>query len=263
MGAPGLASVIVSTARQATGVSREEMAELAGCAADLVARIEEGSTDPALDTVARLANAVARLANAVGLELRAGWQDHQNPEYLAVSPEEVDRLAGELRAERERAAAVGIPERAPGPWPGTQPEWDGTDPAPARMIGAGFSRRPTGGWAALLLSGRRLEMGISRAETANATGLQLAEIDVLEEGIENHWFVRIQPAVGKLQEALEALGTRLHARLELYEHHGDTLHLQALADPLAYADRMRDWRRSAEQAAQSIQGAPRQGNPRQ
>lgn len=103
-----LAAVLAITARYAAGIDRAELGELAGCGEDLVSNIEDGQTDPSLDTV-------DRIANSAGLEIRAGWNDRAHPAYLEVSEREVDWLAAALRSEQDHKPPIGSPLREQDP----------------------------------------------------------------------------------------------------------------------------------------------------
>ena len=169
-----------------------------------------------------------RLVNSVGLEARAGTRSRPNPAYVGLSPAEVDRVRAEHNQTLEFAAEYGL--EPPRPRRGTQPEWDGADPAPARMFGAGPTRRDGGGWAAILVFGERDRIKMTQAQLAQAVGLDVQEIAQIEAGDR-------RPLVNELQSVLAAMGASLHVRLEVYETHDDGLHLQTLADPERYIRR--------------------------
>lgn len=220
---PGLAAVLVRTARSARDMTVFEVAVAAGCRPGLVGAIEEGRIDPTLDTV-------GRIVNSIGYELRAGPSATPDPRYGAVDQSEVKRLAAEHLSAATRAAEFGY--RPPGPPEGTQPHWDGQHPAPPRLFGAGPSRRDEGGWGAILVSSERSRVGMDRAELAAAAGLRDATVSLIEEG-------DVVLRVGELQDVLALMGASLDIRLEVYDDHDDVLHLEAAADPAAYEEQMR------------------------
>ena len=134
-----LAAVLLLTAREALDVGPGEMATAAGCAPELVRRIEAGALDPTMDTV-------ERILNGSGLELRAG-PGTPGDLYTGSRPHaaEAARVRSSLAAARAFRAELGAP--APGPPPRALPEWDGEDPAPGRPFGAAEGRTDGGGWA--------------------------------------------------------------------------------------------------------------------
>ena len=220
---PGLAAVLVRTARAARAMKVGHVAAAAGCGAGLVGAIEDGEGDPTLDTV-------GRIVNSIGFELRAGPGPGPDARYLAVDQAEVERLAAEYQAAAARAAEFGW--RPPGPPEGAQHDWDGQHAAPPRLFGAGRTRRDEGGWAAMLVRSERARVGLDRAGLAAATGMGEDTVARVEQGD------AVLP-VGELQEVLAAMGASLEVRLEVYDDHDDVLHLKAAADPVAYEQRMR------------------------
>lgn len=219
-----LATTVVLSARAAVEVTALELAAKAGCSQDLVASIESGRLEPTLDTV-------NRLVSSVGLELRAGPRSRPNPAYLGLSQVEVDRVRAEHKRVCEFAAEYGL--KPPGPPLGAQPDWDGTDPAPAHMFGAGPTRRDGGGWAAILVFGERDRIKMTQTQLAEAVEIDEQEIARIETG-------DLRPSVNELQRVLAAMGASLHVRLEVYDTHDDVLHLQALADPERYLRRLKN-----------------------
>ena len=112
-----LAGILLRTAREALGCEVGELAEAAGCAEDLVRRIESGELDPALDTV-------ERIVNASGLEVRAGPASGDG-RYSGTTPdpEEVARVRAAVEAGRALREDLGAPPA--GPPVGAQPDWGG------------------------------------------------------------------------------------------------------------------------------------------
>ena len=224
-GAPcGTAGGLLLTARAALGIAAGELAGAAGCGEELVADIEAGRCDPVLDTV-------ERLVNSVGLEVRAGAGEEPGSVFAAVAGSEAARVRRALVELAEFRRSHGL--RAPGAPAGVQPEWDGTEPAPPRLFGAGPTRRDGGGWAAILVSAARQRTGMAPADLAAAAGLTRARVAAVEDG-------RIRPPVKELERILSAMGYGLRTRLEPYDDHDDGLHLRALADPERYARRLRN-----------------------
>lgn len=219
----GLASALVRTARAALGVTAEQMAAAAGCDEVLVADIESSRLDPTLDTV-------GRLVSSVGLEVRAGAGLEPDGRYVGVDGEEARRLGAAYDRECELAARFGA--GPPGPLAGTQREWDGADPAPAHLFGAGPTRRDGGGWSALVVKDARSRLSMTQQDMAAAAGLEARHVDLIESGA-------VKLAVGELQALLAAMGASLVARLELYDDHDDALHLSAVSDPQGYRNRIR------------------------
>ena len=202
-GTGGVAASLIRTARAALGMGAAELAAAAGCDYQLVSDIEHGRVDVALDTV-------DRMLNSVGLELRACAAAAANPAYTGPpDPLEVARIREAAAGDRAFRSRHGL--RPPGPPPGTQPDWDGADPAPPRRIGAGPGRRCSGGWGHLLtLAAERRPDGSFHIPAPDGTA------ERTESGIER---------------ALAADGLALHVLIEPYDDHDDILHLQAEADP--------------------------------
>ena len=221
--ATGLALALVRTARAALGITEAEMAAAAGCDVELVVDIESGRLDPTLDTV-------GRLVSSVGLEVRAGPGREPDGRYVGVDSDEARRVGAAFHEACEFAAQFGA--GPPGPVEGTQPEWDGADPAPAHLFGAGLTRRDGGGWAALLVRDERSRLDMTQGELAAAVGLDASDVASIESGA-------VKLAVGQLQAVLAAMGASLMARLEVYDAHDDALHLKALSDPQGYRNRIR------------------------
>lgn len=214
-GATPLAAAVLRTARAVLGITTAELATAAGCDQSLVRRIESGEFDPDMDTL-------GRLVNAVGLELRCGTRSSPNSDYALVDADEVARLAAEVATARDFRGRFGL--GPPGPLPGTQADWDGIPPAPSHLFGAGPGRRDEGGWAAILLASVRWELGMTPVEFAAAAGVSETDVARIETG-------EVRPPLGEVQRILNAAGTALHLRLEVYDEHDDGLHLRALADP--------------------------------
>ena len=222
--ASGTAAGLLLTARAALGVGVEEMAEAAGCQTQLVCAIEEGRCDPVLDTV-------ERLVNSVGLEVRAGGDGEPGPAAAVVSGSEAARVRRAFADLAGFRRSHGL--RPPGPPAGAQLGWDGTEPAPPRLFGAGPTRRDGGGWAAILVSAARQRSKMTQAGFAAVAGLTRAGVAAVEDG-------RFRPPVKEIERILSAMGYGLRTRLEPYDDHDDGLHLRALADPGRYARRLRN-----------------------
>ncbi|MCY3861837.1 MAG: helix-turn-helix transcriptional regulator [bacterium] len=220
----GIAAGLVLVARAALGLRPVELAEAAGCDAELVRAIEAGRFDPALDTV-------ERLVNSVGLEVRAGTDGEPGAAHSVVCESEVARVRGAFSELVEFRRSHGL--RPPGPPVGAQPDWDGTDPAPPRLFGAGPTRRDGGGWAAILVRLARQRRRMGQAGLAAVAGLDQAEVAAIEIGA-------LRPPVKELERVLSTMGFGLRSRLEPYDDHDDGLHLRALGDPGRYARRMRN-----------------------
>ena len=235
-----LGAVVLKTGRAAAGVTAAEMAEAAGCHPALVAQIESGEHDPALDTL-------ERLLNLIGLELRCGPRGKTNPLYWQVDPGEVHRLADDMRANREFWAQF---NRGPSYYPptGTQAAWDGTPPAPPRLFGAGPDRRNEGGWAAMLVRRLRSETTTSTTATDAEAGIGVNTLLRLETGLGLETGAA-QPGLAEVRRLFLASGKELWLRLEIYDPHDDVLHQQAAAD----ADRFdQTLRRTRETAATAV-----------
>jgi len=221
---PRLAGLVLCTAREALGVGQAELATAAGCAEELVRRIESGDLDPALDTV-------ERILNGSGLELRVGpGSPNDNYRGPLVDGEEADRVRSCLDAARSLRRRVGAPP--PGPPAGALRDWDGEDPAPARPFGAAEGRRDGGGWAAVVVRSAIAESRSDRRAFARACGLD-------EEGLERIASGAKLPSTGALAELLARAGLGLRIRIEVYDDHDDGLHLSARVDPVLHRPRRR------------------------
>lgn len=218
----GVAAGLVLTARAALEIGVDELAGAAGCGVDLVDDIETGRCDPVLDTV-------ERLVNSVGLEVRAGAGDGSGGVLAAMFESEVRRVRQAFVEAVEFRGFCGL--GPPGPLKGTQWDWDGVEPAPPRLFGAGPTRRDGGGWAAILVSGQRQRSGAALEDIAAAASVSPARVAGIEAG-------RIRPPTSELERLLSAMGAGLRARLEPYDDHDDGLHLQAVADPERYRRRL-------------------------
>ena len=229
-----LGAVVLQTGRAAAGVTAAEMAEAAGCDAALVAQIESGEHDPALDTL-------ERLVNSIGLELRCGPRGETNPLYRQVDPGEVQRLGDDMMANREFWAQF---NRGPSYYPptGTQAVWDGTPLAPPRLFGAGPGRRDEGGWAAMLVRRLHSETTVSTAAAAAEAGIGVDGLLRIETGA-------VQPGLAEVQRLFAATGKALWLRLEIYDPHDDVLHQGAVADPDRFDQTLR---RTCETAATAL-----------
>ena len=172
---PGLAAVLVRTARAARAMTVGDVAVAAGCGAGLVGAIEDGEVDPTLDTV-------GRIVNSIGFELRAGPGAGPDTRYMDVNQAEVERLAAAYQAATARAADFGW--CPPGPPEGTQRDWDGQHAAPPWLFGAGRTRRDKGGWAAMLVRSERARVGLDRAGLAAAAGMGEDTVARVEQGSE-------------------------------------------------------------------------------
>lgn len=214
-----LGGTLLRTAREALGCAVGELASAAGCAAELVRRIESGEVDPTLDTV-------ERILNASGLEVRAGPAPHDG-RYSGAEPDpaEVARVRTAIEAEQALREDLGAPPA--GPPVGAQPDWDGEAPAPGRHIGAAEGRRHAGGWAAVLMRSAIAEASDVSEAFARAAHVDTETLDRICTGAH-------RPTMGELARLLEQAGTGLRVRLEVYDDHDDSLHLGALADPERY-----------------------------
>ena len=224
----GVAAGLVLVALAALGMRSEEVAEAAGCDAKLVWAIEAGRFDPALDTV-------ERLVNSVGLEVRAGADREPGTTFSVVCESEVARVRRAFTELVEFRRSHGL--RPPGPPVGAQPHWNGADPAPPRLFGAGPTRRDGGGWAAILVRSARQRCGMGQTGLAAAAGLDPARVAAIENGA-------LRPPVKELEMVLSAMGFGLRTRLEPYDDHDDGLHLRAQSDPGRYARRMQNGERA-------------------
>ena len=186
------------------------------------------SLDAAFDTIERLLNSVV-------LECRLGTDPDDGLYTCGPGPAEVERLRKEVESTARFRAEIGLPALAvPG---GTQPLWDGTDPAPARMFGSGDGRRDGGGWAAILVSFARFEARLDIDGYAERTGLTPQHLEAVESG-------ELRPGSGEVERILIAGGTGIRGRLELYEDHDDVLHLRAMANPELTRQRIAKFKRS-------------------
>lgn len=220
----GVAAELVLTARAVVGITANELAQAANCRSELIDDIESGKLDPVLDTV-------ERLVNSVGLEVRAGTDcdSHETPN--ADFDSEVRRVQRAFVDAVEFRRSFGL--RPLGPLPGTQQDWNGIEPAPARLFGAGPTRRDGGGWAAILASAQRQRTGASLEDVAAAALISPTQIADIEAG-------RIRPPTGELQRLLSAMAATLRVRLEPYDDHDDGLHLRAIANPERYHRQLRN-----------------------
>ena len=218
-----LAAMLLRTVREALDVGPVELASVAGCAPELIRRIEAGALDPTMDTVERILNGSA-------LELRAGTGAsgdlYTGPAAVAA---EAARVRSSLAAARAFRAELGAP--APGPPPRALPEWDGEDPAPGRPFGAAEGRTDGGGWAAVLVRSAIAEARSDTQSFALACGTDTATLERIQSGEQ-------RPPVGELASWLAAAGVGLDVRLEVYDDHDDGLHLSALAHPERHSRRM-------------------------
>lgn len=189
----GLAAVLLLTAREVLGVGSGELADAAGCAQELVWRVESGRLDPTMDTV-------ERIVNGSGLELRAGPGSgdgrYGGPD---ADPQEVARLRLELAEARAFRAELGAPP--PGPPGGVLPVWDGEDPAPGRRFGAAEGRRDGGGWAAVIVRSAREEAHSTIERFADACGVAGPALERIE------WGAR-RPSMGELAAMLARFKAR-------------------------------------------------------
>ncbi len=229
---PSLAAVVLRTARAALGITTSDLATAAGSAEALVSRIESDDIDPAIDTV-------GRIVNGIGLELRCGPRPEANPAYTRVDDAEVARLASEMATARAFRERYGL--GPPGPPPGTQPDWEGQDPAPCHVFGAGSGRRDGGGWAALLTPSARWDLRMTPAQFAAAAGISESDVARIETG-------ELRPPLGELRRIFVAAGIDLHLRLEVYDDHDDVLHIRALADPARFERTIRNTRETFAKA---------------
>ena len=231
-----LSGVLLRTAREALGCAAEELAEAAGCAEDLVRRIESGELDPTLDTV-------ERILNASGVELRAGPAPPDG-RYSGTAPDPGEVARVRTAIEEQRALREDLGASPAGPPVGAQPDWAGEDPAPARHIGAAEGRHDAGGWGAVLVRSAIAEASGGAEALAVAAGVGAETLDRICSGAH-------RPTVAELAGLLERAGTGLRVRLEVYDDHDDGLHLSAVADP----ERHRRIRTRAEEIFASAQPA--------
>ena len=215
-----IAAELMSTLSDVMGLSHREIAERAGCEAALIAAIESGRMDPALDTI-------DRIANSVGLEVRAVLTGAEHDmANLAVVGSERDRV----RALLEDAVAFRHDVLGLGPAvmdPELQLLWDGTDPAPPRQWSAGSHRGDDGGHAATLLKLARQRAAVSQQAFAETIGIEVARLGALESG-------NIQPGIDELVALLRRAQFGLRLRLEIFDPHDDELHREALRRPASF-----------------------------
>lgn len=226
-GGAGRAARLLRIARSVTGVSTADLAASAGCAESLVAGIESGQIDSTLDTV-------NRLVNSVGLEVRAGPQpvgssDQRLPGNGLTDADEIGRVRQAYEAACDFRSRYGL---APlGPPPGSQPHWDGEDPAPGHRFRVAEAREDGGGWSALLVRDARDRMEMTQAQVAAVVGISETDIARTETG-------ELRLSVVELERILNSMGLELHTRLEPYDDHDDVLHLIALKDPELHQHRL-------------------------
>lgn len=230
-GEAGRAARLLRITRSVTGASTADLAKSAGCAESLVTGIENGKIDPTLDTV-------NRLVNSVGLEVRAGPQpvgsgDQRLPGDGLTDDDEISRVRQAFEAARDFRNRYGL---APlGPPPGSQPHWDGEDPATGHRFRVAEAREDGGGWSALLIRDARDRMEMTQAQAAAAAGISETDIARIETG-------ELRLSVVELERILDSIGTELHTRLEPYDDHDDVLHLIALKDPDRHKRRLQKGR---------------------
>lgn len=223
----GRAARLLRITRSVTGVSTADLAASAGCAESLVTGIESGQFDPTLDTV-------NRLVNSVGLEVRAGPQpvgsgDQRLPGDGLADADEIGRVRQAFEAARDFRSRYGL---APlGPPPGSQPHWDGEDPAPGHRFRVAEAREDGGGWSALLVRDARDRMEMTQPQVAAAGGISETDIARIETG-------ELRLSVVELEHILNSMGLELHTRLEPYDDHDDVLHLIAMKDPKLHQHRL-------------------------
>ena len=226
-GGAGRAARLLRIARSVTGVSTADLAASAGCAESLVTGIESGQFDSTLDTV-------NRLVNSVGLEVRAGAQpidssDQRLPGDGLTDDDEIGRVRQAFEAACGFHSHYGL---APlGPPPGSQPHWDGEDPAPGHRFRVAEAREDGGGWSALLIRDARDRMEMTQAQAAAAASISETDIERIETG-------ELRLSVVELERILGLMGLKLHTRLEPYDDHDDVLHLIALKDPELHKHRL-------------------------
>lgn len=223
----GRAARLLRIARSVTGVSTADLAASAGCAESLVTGIESGQLDPTLDTV-------NRLVNSVGLEVRAGPQpvgsgNQRLPGDGLADADEIGRVRQAFEAARDFRNRYGLTPL--GPPPGSQPHWDGEDPAPGHRFRVAEARGDGGGWSALLVRDARDRIKKTQDQVAAVVGISETDVARIETG-------ELRLSVVELERILGLMGLKLHTRLEPYDDHDDMLHLIALKDPELHQHRL-------------------------
>lgn len=212
----GWGQVVLTGLLHVTGMTPGQLAESAGCDVSLVSAIESGRVRPTWETL-------ERLANAVGLEVRVGVRPSTGTAAVAERFEAGgDRVRKALGDHNAWRAGFGLGPLAPPPE--TVPEWDGTDPAPARQVSAWPHRTDFGGHTAINVRyGRNCVRRADEATFANAIGLTLAELRDIEDG-------RLSLSLDDTESLLNRAGLEQFAHFELYDDHDDLLHLDAIAE---------------------------------
>ena len=226
-------AVIVPAIRHVAQLTAAELADTAGCSADLVDAIERGEIAPTHETA-------ERLANSVSLELRMGPAALTGvPAHVAGQfDSDLGRVRDALAAETEFRARFGA--GPPAPPAEVVPAWDGTDPAPSRMCSAWPTRTDFGGAAAVALRyARNVVACCDAAELAAAAGITGALLRDLEAGA-------LTLSMDDTETVLNSIGIGHRARLKPYETHDDDLHLAAIAEPRRTLRRLRESRPAAQ-----------------
>ena len=207
---------MVGALRHVTGLTDRQLAAAAGCSADLIADVDAVQLRPACETL-------ERIANAVGLEVRVGVRLRTDASSNSVRFDpDLNRVREALAAENSWRASLGLGPLAPPP--ATVPEWDGTDPAPARQVSAWPHRTDYGGHSAVNVRyGRNCVLHLDEASLAGVVGLTIAELSDIESG-------RISLSLDDTESVLNHAGLEQFARLEPYDDHDDLLHLAAIAE---------------------------------
>lgn len=177
------ASGILATVLCLSGISREAACARTGCRPDLMDGILDGSIDPCIDTL-------ERIANWLEMEIRIN-DDGAKGMFPAGAPDEA--AMAEYRCLRDKettegwirfgrgdiargAAAQGF--NASDIWP----EWDGTDPAPGRRLSADFTRSDRGGMSAMLVRIVASESRRPAADLLAAAGIPAGRVREIDEG---------------------------------------------------------------------------------
>ena len=206
--------VVLAALRTVTGLTDTDLAALAGCSVALIAEIDAGRLRPAFETL-------ERIANAVGLELRVGVRRRTESSPASDRFDDDGRVSEALAAENSWRASLGQGPLAPPS--AAVPEWDGTDPAPARQVSAWPHRTDYGGHAAVNVRyGRNCVLQLDAESFAARIALTPSELSDIEDG-------NVSLSLDDTESLLNHAGLEQFARLEPYDDHDDLLHLAAIA----------------------------------